>query len=158
VAWDSSFKNILKHTLKSADVITETDVPTANLRIDFIIKRKEEIIPPFAITSKSTIVGEFKSERDIFNLNELHKSIAKVYLLSTSEDYQDLCLFYLVASTSSIPVTILDNYEVDEVAKGIFKIRHNVEIFIILLNLLDYTKENYFLGLFASKKKRADVI
>jgi hypothetical protein len=160
MAWDASFKNLLKHFLTSSttEVITETEVPTVNLRIDFIIKRQEPLIPPFHVSNSPLIIGEFKSERDRFNISELFKSIAKTYLFATSNPINDISLFYLIGSTSTIPKEIQKRYDIENIRPGIYRLQHDVEIYLVLLNEMSFTKENNFLGLFAGGQNRYKTI
>ena len=157
MAWDSSFKNILRKYLVGGTVITEMEVPQANLRLDFLIEHTGRLQYPFNWGRKH-LLGEFKSERDRFNVHELHRSIAKAYLYSASErvDIREISLCFVVSR--SIPKSLTDIYGITELQQGIYKVEHDLDLQIILLNEIDYDSGNSYLGIFARKSIRREII
>ncbi len=153
MAWDSSFKNLLKRYLTGATVITEMEVPQANLRLDFLVRHDNVLQYPFNNT-KEHLAGEFKSVRDRFNVHELHKSIAKAYLYSSNEkvDIEKITLVFVLSK--SIPKRIEELYTISEIQKGIYRVVHNLDIQLILLNKIDYDESNSYLGIFARRAVR----
>ncbi len=81
---DYYFKKLLKLFFRNAEVITEADVPSGNLRIDFLfIKEKGiDLDPPLDFTREySILVGEYKSFKDVFSSHSITSLIIKGLLL-----------------------------------------------------------------------------
>jgi hypothetical protein len=162
MAWDASFKNMLKKYLQSdeIEVITETEVPSANLRIDFILKAQVTLPSPFDFEGNpGVIVGEFKSQRDILNVHDLDLILAKTCLYRYSNQLleKDTGIILLVGGRKFLPKKIVENYEFREVEKGIYQINRGCEFKIVLLDRITNIEPTQFLMLFASDQKRREL-
>jgi hypothetical protein len=166
MAWDSTFKNTLKKYLggKVVEIITETDVPTANLRIDFIIRKSQALNYPFN-HAKDIIIGEFKSERDKVKLQTITDIFTKCYsYLSVQLDQNsgvhesNICAFLIIGGRRSIPEVISKNYEFEAKGQGIYVLNYPISVVIVLLDQLRYDKTNLFLGMYSGKKIREKIL
>ncbi|RMG23045.1 MAG: hypothetical protein D6732_25085, partial [Methanobacteriota archaeon] len=153
MAWDASLKNFLKMYL-DADIITEFDVPTANLRLDFLMRNTGNLPRPFSY-ARSTILGEFKSERDKFRTEDFYRGLAKAYLhLSTMDQEKDITLLFLLGGGVRPPPEIREK----KVAEGIWEISARIHVLLVELDMIVYDKSNQFLRLFASREVRRPLI
>ncbi len=158
MVWDASFKNFLKRFIE-ADISTEIDVPTANLRLDFLIKKKGKLPFPFSYT-KGTILGEFKSERDKFSIDDIYKGLAKAYLhigSSKSENVTDVTLMFIIGE-KPLPSKLPVYFDLNPIEKGVTVLQHQVHTIVVELDKIEYDEENMFLGIFASKPIRKRII
>ncbi|RMG37484.1 MAG: hypothetical protein D6732_06680 [Methanobacteriota archaeon] len=157
MAWDASFKNFLK-TYLHANIVTELDVPSANLRLDFMIENNGSLPSPFCYAN-AIILGEFKSERDRFDMKEFYGGLAKAYLhLSTigHEREPELSLMFILGGGIRIPTFLVSNTE--RMAPGIYLVQDKLHVLVVELDHLEYDNANQFLRLFASKPIRRPVI
>ena len=157
MAWDASFKNFLKKYLDT-EVITEIDVPTANLRLDFLMRNRGDLPSPFKY-AKQTILGEFKSERDKFSLSHFYQGVAKGYLHLSSVGHwkrDSLSLMFILGGGISIPQDLVS--ECRQIEKGVYFLFRDFQIILVELDKLDYDQSNDFLGIFASSITRRSVI
>ncbi|RMG25365.1 MAG: hypothetical protein D6732_22470 [Methanobacteriota archaeon] len=153
MAWDASLKNFLKMYL-DADITTEFDVPTANLRLDFLMRNAENLPLPFSY-AHPTILGEFKSERDKFRTEDFYRGLAKAYLhFSTMDHEKNITLLFLLGGGVRPPPELLEK----KVAEGIWEISARIHVLLVELDLIVYDKSNQFLRLFASKEVRRPLI
>ncbi len=156
MAWDASFKNFLKRFI-DADIATEIDVPTANLRLDFQIKNTGKLPSPFSF-AKQTILGEFKSERDSFAVNDIYKGLAKTYLHIATSDMENAVTLLFVIGGKNIPPQVTDRFQLTQLKPGIALIQHHIHTIIVELDHMEYDDRNMFLGIFAAKPIRKQVI
>ncbi len=157
MAWDASFKNFLK-TYLHANIVTELDVPTANLRLDFLIENSQKLPIPFSYGRK-TILGEFKSERDRFTMDDFYRGLAKAYLHLHSLGYKqmtNMTLMFILGGGKTIPPQLMTDAE--KIAGGIWLIPDRMHVMVVELDHLQYDETNQFLRLFGSKPVRRPVI
>ncbi len=152
------------------EVTTEMDVPSANMRLDFLISnlQDEELKQhsPFKYFTPE-VVGEFKSENDFFEIGDLFATIAKLhfYLASrygykgnlskkTGMAPQDLCVAIIVSGHKSLPTRIAQTYNFEELEKGIYRLKTTTfhSVLIILSKEMVLSPHNYFLGMFVTER------
>ncbi len=81
---DHFFKYALKLLLRDVEIITESDVPSSNLRIDFLLlKEKNQLLasPLTFLAPYSVVVGEYKSFKDRLKSEALVSLAVKGLLL-----------------------------------------------------------------------------
>ncbi len=152
------------------EVSTEMDVPSANMRVDFLISNfKDDTLKqhsPFKYFTPE-VVGEFKSENDFFEIGDLFATIAKLhfylasrhgYMGSTSKRMsivpKDLCVVIIVSGHRSLPARLVQTYHFEELEKGVYRMKTTTfhSVIIILSKEIVLSSHNYFLGMFVTSR------
>ncbi len=172
MAWDPAFKNTLQQVLGKFGIktCTETEIPRANQRIDFIVlNNNKDSITPFKY-SKMTIIGEFKSEADKLQQGDLYMLVSKALaLISTTYGYGNVkselqpidiedttCLLILGGNKSAKKFSMV---ELVEITSGLYELPNNF-INIQIIELDNYELEDKFaaIKIFAGSKIRKEIM
>ncbi len=172
MAWDPVFKNTLQQILGRVGIqtYTETEIPRANQRIDFIVlNNNKDSITPFKY-SKMIIIGEFKSEADKLQQGDLFMLISKALaLISTTYGYGNVesklqaidmenttCLLVLGGNKSADKFNMV---KLSEIVPGLYELPNNF-INIQIIELDRYELEDKFaaIKIFAGSKIRKEIM
>ncbi len=173
MAFDSSFKNILKRLFAGlgVTVITESEVPVANQRIDFLIPNNPRLKGTPFFHARELVIGEFKSERDRLFPGDLLMLISKAYShLAVSYGYagkrselpksalnQVSCVLILGGNKSIETLSPL-GLDFQELEAGVHEYQGLLHLLVIELDKIREMGDMDLLLLFASKQRRRQVI
>ncbi len=153
---DAVFKILLRSYLKNkADIITEHEISTANLRIDFVLKDLSEEIRKYAPFSHfpKNVVGEFKSPNDFFAVSDFYMLPGKllIFISENNElDSQKTGGVFIISGRKHLPKKIKEKYKVHKLSEGIYRIDTILfkDLYLILSEKIELNEGNYYLGFF----------
>ncbi|RMG25069.1 MAG: hypothetical protein D6732_22755 [Methanobacteriota archaeon] len=168
MAWDLSFKNILKLKLgeKGIKVDVGVELSVSNQQIDFMIQDLKTKPFPFQ-RAKLFLIGEFKSNRDKVSAGNFNDLAGKFFTyISTTHGYgkkskvnlklnhhHGSCVMIL-GGKLNIPKIIRQEFNLKEREPGIYEGDGKNLPHFLVLKIDDLTKneDTYWLGLFGSQK------
>ncbi len=168
MAWDLSFKNILRSKLaeKGTNVDIGVELAVSNQQIDFLIKDNSKKQPPFH-NARQFIVGEFKSSRDNITTGNFYDLIGKFFTyIATTHGYgrkaksteklnhQEGTCIIIWGGTRQIPKFVMKTFHMKKIEHGIFESRNNDLPHFLALHAdqLAEHEDLYWIGLFGSEK------
>ncbi len=174
--YEDPFRNITAMKLSKFGVkmYSELSVPTSNMRLDFLFVMPEvstiKDCVPYKYMNRYNC-SEFKSISDRFDLGDLDILLAKTAAyIAVNHGYQSknkvkvsrikfinpeqISLVVMLSGQESIPKKITNNYNVERLEDGIYRIKltYFKEIIFILIGEMEINKNNYFMSVFTEKK------
>ncbi len=165
--WHNAFGQILKRVWNHLDlqILTEVEVAKNPLRIDMVIIRSPQQLPPEQLQQlpdglreqlKPHNIVDFKSIHESYGLRELQKTLAYSCLYEEQNGIapNDLSVFAVASMT---PRKLLTHYRdwIEMITRGVYRadVRFR-SIWILVPNELPLHETNDVLGFFASHRDR----
>ncbi len=148
-------------------VITETDIPTSNQRIDFVITNNDKAGSLFNY-AKKLIIGEFKSENDKLHIGDLLMLISKAFNyialtygyggkkseLDSIELSNASVILFLGGKKKASKFSTLD-LEMKELEKGVYEIINGlIHVIIVEIDYVELSDQFIPLKIFANEQIR----
>ncbi len=161
MAKDARFKEYLTKLLSDNGVKAQSALKVGELplEIDLFLTFKDgddlKLFTPIKTVldhcGAKRLVVEYKSENDLLKLNHLYKLIAyrALYLSSNLRNIPPAEVG-LLAITTQFPKKVLQTFEAEVLQQGVFLLHFEFPLYIIVINYLPISEENYGLVFFSS--------
>lgn len=169
MAKDASFKNYIRDlTKKHLKMDEDVSVGVLPIQIDMILTQIDHtnldkiglhpINKIFQLTNKSNLVIEYKSGGDSLELRDLNKILAyKHHLIYKDDNYNSDNTSTLIIATN-ISFSLFSKLKLSRIENGIYSIKFDETIYLIVINELDVDVNNYGLLVYSSGDKQNEFL